>query len=215
MVSFLFPSELRVGAGREELQFRSGGTWSALGAAGFRSGVVLAPGHSLRTMAPSSHSLSCPRGSRSAFPVPKKSPKSVALPMCQLLTRFPFRCVSALEDAVVADLEAGAALDHAVGPVTVGLSPALAHALGLAPPRSPGLPGDPSQSPRLSPDPGPDQDHDPDLEALPLPQRGNPTLDPGLRALPSLRKKKELYPPRLMVMYLGIGTWCMLLYCST
>lgn len=106
---------------------------------------------------------------------------------------------AALEDAVAADLEAGAALDPAVGPATVDPNPGLAHALGLAPPRSPGLPGDPSQSPRLSPDPGPGQDPGPDLEALPLPQRGNPTLDPGLRALPSLRKKKELYPPRNMM----------------
>ncbi|PKK25530.1 serine/arginine-rich splicing factor 2 [Columba livia] len=108
-------------------------------------------------------------------------------------------CVLALEDAVAADLEAGAALDPAVGPATVGPNPDLAHGLGLAPPPSPGLPGDPSQSPRLSLDPGPGQDRGPDLEALPLPQRGNPTLDPGLRALPSLQKKKELYPPRNMM----------------
>lgn len=121
----------------------------------------------------------------------------------------------ALEDDAAADLGAGAALDPAVGPATVDPNPGLAHALGLAPPRSPGLPGDPSQSPRLSPDPGPGQDPGPDLEALPLPQRGNPILDPGLRALPSLRKKKELYLPRNMVMYLGISTCCMLLYYST
>lgn len=119
---------------------------------------------------------------------------------------------AALEDAVAADLEAGAALGPAVGPATVDRNPGLAHALGLAPPPSPGLPGDPSQSPHLSPDPGPGRDPGPDLEALPLPQRENPTLDPGLRALPSLRKKKELYPPRNMVMYLGISTGCMLLY---
>lgn len=127
----------------------------------------------------------------------------------------PSWCVLAPEDAVVADLEAGAALDPAVGPATVDLNPGLAHALGLAPPRSPGLPGDPSQSPRLSPDLGPGQDPGPDLEALPLPQRGNPILDPGLRALPSRRKKKELYPPRNMVMYLRISTCCMLPYYST
>lgn len=129
---------------------------------------------------------------------------------------FPLSCyVLALEDAVAADLGAGAALGPAVGLVTVGPNPAPAHALGLAPHPSPDLPGDPSQSPRLCPDPGPDQDLGLDLEALHLHQRGNPTPDPGLRALPSLRKKKELYPPRKMVMYLGISTPCMLLYCST
>ncbi|KFP34762.1 hypothetical protein N324_01780, partial [Chlamydotis macqueenii] len=105
----------------------------------------------------------------------------------------------ALGDAVAAALEVGAAPDPGVGPATVDPNPGLAHALDLAPPRSPGLPGDRSQSPRLSPDPGPGQDPGPDLGALPLPQRGNPTLDPGLRALPSLRKKKELYPPRNMM----------------
>ncbi|KFO94516.1 hypothetical protein N320_05461, partial [Buceros rhinoceros silvestris] len=105
----------------------------------------------------------------------------------------------ALEDAVAADLGAGAVLDPAVGPATVDPNPDLAHALGPAPPRSPGLPGDPSQSPHLSPDPGPGQDPGPDLEVLPLPQRGSPTLDPGLRVLPSLPKKKELYPPRNMM----------------
>ncbi|KFW84263.1 hypothetical protein N305_09045, partial [Manacus vitellinus] len=109
----------------------------------------------------------------------------------------------ALEDAVAADLEAGAALDPAVGPVTADPNPGLVHALGLVPPPSPGLPGDPSQSPHLSPDPGPGQDPGPDLEALPLLQRGNPTLDPDLRALPSLRKKKELYPPRNMMLQLN------------
>ncbi|KFQ17535.1 hypothetical protein N331_00427, partial [Merops nubicus] len=101
-------------------------------------------------------------------------------------------------DAVAADLGVGAARDPAVGPGTADPNPGLAHALGLAPPPSPGLPGDPSQSRHLSPDPGPGQDPGPDLEALPLPQRGNPILDPGLRALPSLRKK-EPCPPRNMM----------------
>lgn len=110
---------------------------------------------------------------------------------------------AALEDAVAADLEAGAALGLAVGPATVDPNLGLAHVLGLVPPPSPDLPGDPSQSPHLSPDLGPDQDPVPDLEALPLPQRGNPTPDPGLRALPSLRKKKELYPPRNMMLQLN------------
>ncbi|KFU88819.1 hypothetical protein M959_13334, partial [Chaetura pelagica] len=104
-----------------------------------------------------------------------------------------------LEDAVAAGLEAGAALDPAVGPATVDPNPGLAHALGLVPRPSPDQPGDQSQSHRLSPDPGPGQDPGLDLEALPLPQRGNPTLGQGLRALPSLRKKKELYPPRNMM----------------
>lgn len=154
-------------------------------------------------------------------PVPPSLSRSTRSSPCvtpeQLLTR-PFFfflsswCVLALEDAVAADLEAGAALGPAVGPATVDPNPGLAHALGLAPPPSPDLPGDPSQSPHLSPDPDPGQDPGPDLEALPLPQRGNPTLDPGLRALLSLRKKKELYPPRNMVMYLGVSTGCMLLY---
>ncbi|KFV78029.1 hypothetical protein N308_13362, partial [Struthio camelus australis] len=102
----------------------------------------------------------------------------------------------ALEDAVAADLEAGAAPDPAVGPATVGPNPGLAHALDLAPPRSLGLPGDPSQSPRPSPDHGPGRDLGPDLEALHLSQRGNLTPDPDRRALPSLQKKKEPYPLR-------------------
>ncbi|KGL73475.1 hypothetical protein N309_09535, partial [Tinamus guttatus] len=102
-------------------------------------------------------------------------------------------------DAVAVDLEAGVALDPAVGPATVGPSPGLAHALGLVPPRSPDLPGGPSQSPHLSPDHGPGQDLGPGLEALHLPQRGNLTPDPGQRALPSLQRKKEPYPLRKMM----------------
>lgn len=150
-------------------------------------------------------------------PVPPSLSRSTRSSPCvtreQVLTRHFFSPpVLALEDAVAAGLEAGAALGPAVGPATVDPNPGLAHALGPAPPPSPGLPGDPSQSPHLSPDPGPGQDPGLDLEALPLPQRENPTLDPGLRALPSLRKKKELYPLRNMVMYLGISTGCMLLY---
>ncbi|KFP77446.1 hypothetical protein N311_07741, partial [Apaloderma vittatum] len=106
-------------------------------------------------------------------------------------------------DAVAAALEAGAALDPAAGPATVDPNPGRAHALGLAPPRNPGLPGDPSPSPRPCPDPGPGPDPGPDRGALPLPQRGNPTLDQGLRALPSLRKKKELYLLRNMMLQIS------------
>ncbi|KFP25545.1 hypothetical protein N325_10708, partial [Colius striatus] len=105
----------------------------------------------------------------------------------------------ALGDAAAAAPGAGAARGPAAGPATAAPSPDLAHALGLVPPPSPDLPGGPSQSPRLSPDPDPGQDPGPGLEALLLPQRENPTLDPGLRALPSLRKKKELYPLRNMM----------------
>lgn len=134
-----------------------------------------------------------------------------------ILTLFfsPAPLVVALGGAAAADREAGAALGPAADLVTAAPNLALARVPAPAPPPSPDQPGDPSQSPRLSPDLGPGRDLGPDLGALHQLQRGNPTPDPGLRALPSLQKRKELCPPRRMVTYLGISTPCMLLYCST
>lgn len=103
------------------------------------------------------------------------------------------------EDGVVADPEAGADPDPEADRVTVAPSPDPAHDPDLVPPPSHGRPEDRSPSPRLPPDLVPDRDLGPDQEAPQLSQRGNQSQDPGLRALPSLLKKKEPFHPRKMV----------------